>query len=129
MNEKISLLELFSDLYDGEEADSLLKHNIVEDVDLRVKERAISLRVRSEVYLPLGLLSRMEQSIRELYDLKSVSIEARYDLELLERMDFADLTGLLAGFYPPAPAMLAGCRWERREAPSTSTCGATDCRS
>ena len=112
MKNQFSLAELFSVLNDGEDTDERLKQNIVEDVDLHVKEREVSVRVRSEVYLPLGLLSRTEQTLREHYDLKAASIEPRYDPVLLPTLDFSDLTGLLTGFYAAAPAILAGCRWE-----------------
>ena len=112
MKDNISLAELFSDLYAGEELDEALKQNTVENVELRVKEREITVRLKSEVYLPIPLLSRMEQSVKERYELNAVSIEPRYEPDLLASMDFTDLTGLLSGFWPPAVAMLAGCRWE-----------------
>ena len=112
MNDKISLSELLSDLVIGEEEQNLFKQNTVEDVDLRVKEREIRFHLRSRVYLPLSLLLRTERSIQEQYDLSAVSIDPRYDLPLLGQMDYSDLTGLLAAHYPPAPATLAGCRWE-----------------
>ena len=99
-------------LNDGEDADERLKQNIVEDVDLRVKEREVTVRIQSAVYLPLKLLARTEQAVREAYALRSVRVEPRYELELLERMDYSDVTGLLSAFYPPAPAVLAGCVWE-----------------
>ena len=111
MNDKISLLELFPDLYNGE-ADDRLKQNKIEDAELRVKEREIVVQLKSEVYLPLPLLSRVETSVKEQYELNTVSIEPRYDPALLADLDFSDLTGLLTGFYPAAPAILAGCRWE-----------------
>ena len=112
MNDNVSLLTLFPGLELGEEADALLQQNTVEKVDLRVKEREVSVVVRSEVWLPLPLQARAEQAIRECFELRAVRLEPRYDPALLPEMDPADLTGLLAGFYPPAPAMLAGCRWE-----------------
>ena len=112
MNETISLLDLFPGLELGDEANALLQQNTVEDVDLRVKEREVSLVVRSRAYLTLPLLARVEQQLRSDYALRRVCLEPRYDAGLLGQMDFADVTGLLAGFYPPAPATLAGCRWE-----------------
>ena len=111
MNKQISLLELFSGLDHGE-ADRRLQQNIVEDVDLRVKEREIRVRVRSQVYLPVALLAQTEQSVREEYELRAVTIDPRYDLPLLEDLDFTDLIGLLAAQFPPALMTLAGCRWE-----------------
>ncbi len=112
MNETISLLDLFPGLELGDEANALLQQNTIEDVDLRIKEREVSLVVRSRAYLPLPLLARVEQQIRSGYELRSVRLEPRYDAELLGQMDFSDVTGILAGFYPLAPATLAGCRWE-----------------
>ncbi len=115
MKDIVTLLELFPDLDLGEELEALLQQNTVESVDLRVKEREVAVVIRSEVYLPLGLLTRLEQRVRDHYELKTVSVEPRYEAALLKEMDFSDLTGLLTGFYPAAPAILAGCRWEAEE--------------
>ena len=112
MKENISLLDLFSALDLGDEANALLKQNTVQNVDLRIKEREVVVCVRSEVYLPIHLLTRAEQCIRAFYDLRAVNLQPRYDAALLARMEIQDVTGLLAGLYPPAPAILAGCRWE-----------------
>ena len=112
MEEKISFLELFPGLELGEEAETLLQQNTVQDVELRVAEREATVLLRSRVYLPLKLLARTEQAVREAYALRSVRVEPRYELDLLERMDYSDVTGLLSAFYPPAPAVLAGCEWE-----------------
>ncbi len=115
MNENLSLLTLFPGLEPGEEAEALLQRNTVEQVDLRVKEREVSVVVRSEVWLPLGLLTKFEQKIKEQYELKTASVEPRYDPAVLKDLDLTDLTGLLTGFCPSAPAILAGCRWEIEE--------------
>ena len=112
MRDNVNLLTLFPGLELGEEANALLQQNTVENVDLRVKEREVSVVVRSAVWLPLPLQVRAEQAIREAFELRAAHLELRYDPDLLPEMDYADLTGLLAGFYPPAPATLAGCRWE-----------------
>ena len=112
MEEQLSLRELFSCLALGEQVEPLLQQNRVLNVDLRVKEREVVVCVRSEAYLPLSVLIRAEQQLREYYELRRVTIEPRYDPNLLSHMDFADVTGVLSVDYPPAPAVLAGCRWE-----------------
>ena len=112
MDEQHSLRELFSCLALGEQVEPLLQQNTVVNVDLRVKEREVVVCVRSEAYLPLSVLIRAEQQLREYYELRRVTIEPRYALNLLAHMDFADVTGVLSAYYPPAPAVLAGCRWE-----------------
>ena len=111
MKENVTLLDLFPEADLGE-VNALLQQNIVENVDLRVKEREVAVVLRSEVYLPLPLLAKAEQQICTVYDLRRVTLEPRYEPALLANMDYADVTGLLSGFYPPAPATLAGCRWE-----------------
>ena len=108
MKEMITLSDVFPCLAE----DELMEHNIVLDVKLQVKERTVTVILQSDAYVPLPKLARMEQTVREAYDLLRVSLEPRYDLSLLGQMDFADLTGLLSAHYPPAPATLAGCRWE-----------------
>ena len=112
MSEKMTLLDLFPDLERGDQDDALLQHSTVEDFDLRVKEREITVVLRCEAYLSVALLGRFEHRICEAYDLRRLTLEPRYALALLAQMDYSDVTGLLSGFYPPAPAALALCRWE-----------------
>ena len=112
MKENVSLFDLFPDLDPGAGAEELLKQNTVEDVGLRPKEREVYVCLRSRVYLPLQLLSRTEGEICRRYDLRRAEIRPSYDPALLPGIDFSDLTDLLAGFFPVAPALLAGCSWE-----------------
>ena len=112
MKETVNLLELFPGLDLGEDTKELLKHNTVKDVDLRVKEREVSVCLESKVYLSMPLVLRIEQAIKELYALRRAELLPHYDPKLLGSMDYNDIIGFLAGFYPPATATMAGCRWE-----------------
>ena len=110
--EPISLLELFTGLELSPEQEELLSRNTVENVDLRPDEREVYVCVRSSIYLPLPELSRLGLLLKQTYRLKRAEVRAVYGPELLPTLEFSDLTGLLAGYYPPATAVLAGCRWE-----------------
>lgn len=115
MKDRISLLDLFPSLELREEIKPLLQQNTLENVDLRPREREVSVSVRSETYLPLPLLAEVEQEIAETYDLRSVKLQPLYAGSLLGSVDEADLVGLLATQYPPATAILAGCRMETQQ--------------
>ena len=115
MEDTISLLDLFQGLELREEVKPLLQQNTLENVDLRPREREVSVSVRSETYLPLPLLAEVEQEIAETYDLRSVKLQPLYAGSLLGSVDEADLVGLLAAQYPPATAILAGCRMETQQ--------------
>ena len=115
MKDTISLLDLFPGLELREEVKPLLQQNTLENVDLRPREREVSVSVRSETYLPLPLLAEVEQEIAETYDLRSVKLQPLYAGSLLGSVDEADLVGLLAAQYPPATAILAGCRMETQQ--------------
>ncbi|MBR4701677.1 MAG: PolC-type DNA polymerase III [Oscillospiraceae bacterium] len=115
MKDTISLLDLFPGLELREEIKPLLQQNTLENVDLRPREREVSVSVRSETYLPLPLLAEVEQEIAETYDLRSVKLQPLYAGSLLGSVDEADLVGLLAAQYPPATAILAGCRMETQQ--------------
>ena len=115
MKDTISLLDLFPGLELREEIKPLLQQNTLENVDLRPREREVSVSVRSETYLPLPLLAEVEQEIADTYDLRSVKLQPLYAGSLLGSVDEADLVGLLAAQYPPATAILAGCRMETQQ--------------
>ena len=112
MRQHDSLLDIFTCLEPDPEREALLGQNTVTDIDLRPKEREVCVCVRSRVYLPLPELARIEEQLCAAYGLRRAEIRPSYDPALLPEMDFSDLTGLIAGAYPPATAVMAGCAWE-----------------
>ena len=105
-------MDLFPGLDREESADVLLKQNTVLDVDLRLKEREVNVYVASRCYLSLSLLAKMERKIAAEFDLRRVHIHPRYEGALMEKIEFQDVAVLLSGFYPLAPAVMAGSSWK-----------------
>ena len=111
MDQKISLLDMFSDYVPEEELRPVLAQTVVCHADLDASERRITVHLASEIYLNRKTRLLLEQEIKNQYDLHSVRLEAAYPDRLLPDMDFSDLTAILADHYPPATATLAGCVW------------------
>lgn len=115
MEQKISLLDMFSDFEPKEELRPVLAQTVVCHADLDVDNRRITASLSSEVYITLKQRQDLEQQLAKLYELRKVRLNFKYPPHKLGEMEITELMQLLAEHYPPATATLAGADWQIHE--------------
>ena len=81
-------------------------------VDLHPERREVSVQLQAGQYLPMRKTGRMEKQLARLYGLRQVALDVCYAPDLLEQMDFSDLSRLFIRHNSMAGASLAGAVWQ-----------------
>ena len=114
LEELMNLLDLLPELEQelSDEQLLLLRQNRVRRVELEPIDRCLYVDLDSDVYLPQPLINRIERQICELFRLDGAAVRPSFADEAFTQLDPGDIREMLADEYPPAMAILAGCRWE-----------------
>ena len=111
MSKTVRLAELFPNYNFTDDQRPLLAQAAVCHADIHLESRSIEVQLSCEAYIPVRMLHQAEQSLAIAYALRSVRLRPRYDASLLSKMDFDDLTWIIAQEYSFAQAILAGAEW------------------
>ena len=111
MEKTLSLATLFQDLAPPGLLSPRLAEAEVLRVDIDAAQRRVDVSLRPAEYIPIKSLRETAHSLERTFSLRELRLTPSYRPDLLETMDFSDLTQILLRDYPPASATLAGAGW------------------
>jgi len=111
MEEKVFLLNMFAEYEPAEEVRDALSQAAIVAADIDPEQRSVEVAVYQEEYIPVRFLQQAQKEIREVYQLKSVSIAATHPAHQLQKMETDELMDLFVSQDPIARGSLAGASW------------------
>ena len=111
MNDRVLLLNMFSDYEPPESLKSALYQAAIVAADLDPASRRIHVAIHSDTYIPQSQLRIAQQSICEIYGLHELQLTATFPEEQLTKVDSSELMDLFVQQNSMTRGSLAGAQW------------------
>ena len=108
---QVHFLDLFLEYEPPEALREVIAALAVEHAGIDREARTISLRLRSERYIPQDTLETVSRTLEGRYGLKRLELLVQYPPEAIESFDYRDLYRVFVRAYSPSAAILAGARY------------------
>ena len=111
MNEKTYFLNMFSDYEPPESLKEAISQAAIVAADLNPEERAITMSLSCEVYVPGHVWKDVSREISGLYGLRTLTILPTYSPELLQCVEPQELRDLFISINSMNRSSLVGANW------------------
>ena len=91
MEQKINLLNMFSDYEPPEQLRDLLSQAALVAADIDMENRRVHALIHSERYIPKRLLSQVSRDITALYELHTLTIDSTHPASELAKIEKEEL--------------------------------------
>ena len=112
MEQKINLLNMFSDYEPPEQLRDLLSQAALVAADIDMENRRVHALIHSENYIPKRLLSQVSRDITTLYELHTLTIDSTHPASELAKIEKEELMNLFVSRNSMTRGSLAGADWE-----------------
>ena len=112
MNDQVLFLNMFSDMEPPEELKEVLSQAVVFAADIDPEYGSVSVRIRTEKYIPMRLLDQVRDQVMACYGLRSFGILATHPSSELHCIEPSDLKDMFVFHNSMNMGSLAGARWE-----------------
>ena len=112
MEQNIYLTNMFPDYVPPEELMMALSQAAIVAADIDPENRAVSVAVHSDAYIPQRLLDQASREISSLYGLKRLEITAAHPETELQKIEPEELMMLFVSRNSMTRGALAGAAWE-----------------
>ena len=112
MKDQVLFLNMFSDLEPPEELKEVLSQAVVFAADIDPEYGSVSVRIRTEEYIPMRLLDQVRDQVIACYGLRSFGILAVHPASELHRIEPGDLKDMFVFHNSMNMGSLAGAKWE-----------------
>ena len=112
MEEKIYLLNMFSEYEPPEELKEALSQAAIVAADIDMESRAADVMLHSDHYIPQRILNVAARDICGIYGLRSLTLLASHPASELQKIEKEELMNLFVSRNSMTRGSLAGARWE-----------------
>ena len=112
MEQRIYLLNMFSEYEPPEELRDALNQAAIAAADIDMENRGGHVMLHSEHYIPQRILNFAAREICRMYGLKSLTLDATHPADQLQKIEKEELMNLFVSRNSMTRGSLAGARWE-----------------
>ncbi len=112
MERRVSFLNMFPEYQPPVDLSQVLARAAISAADVDVENRAISITLNVDTYIPRRQLQLVSMGLCTCYGLKKVKIAGRFPGEQIVNMEDEELMGLFVAQNSITRASLAGARWQ-----------------
>ena len=112
MEQRIYLLNMFSEYEPPEELRDALNQAAIAAADIDMENRGVHVMLHSEHYIPQRILNFAAREICRMYGLKSLTLDATHPADQLQKIEKEELMNLFVSRNSMTRGSLAGARWE-----------------
>ena len=107
-----TFLQMFSQYAPESAAEAALCAGEIIHAEVNMENRGIAVELDCAEYVPWAAVRRVEQQVQKRYNLRNLSILAKFPREQLHRVEFGELMDLFVEQNPMHRGALAGATWE-----------------